>query len=1429
VGLVLPAAPAHASLSGLPAGFVDELVVGSIGFPTAIAFTPDAKMLVAQKSGVVRIVVDGTLRPTNFIDISARVHDQHDRGLLGLAVHPEFPEKPYVYLLYTYDPPGTNPDQGAPVAGRTAQLMRVEADPATQYTTAKAGTEVILLGKNSTLENIGNPNDGRNTSTASCMTGKSMAGAPIEDCIPSDENSHTIGSVVFGPDGSLYVSNGDGSNYGGVDPRALRSLMLDSLAGKVLRIDSITGAALPDNPFYNPAAPNSNRSKVWSYGLRNPFRMTVHPITGAAYVGDVGWGTWEEINTGKGANFGWPCYEGGMSGGQPVSLQQSGYRSNASTSASCAALYNQGLGAVQAPVWAYDHSAGGASANAGAFYTGTTYPAQYRDALFIADYNRRWIQSLRTDATGAATVTPFGTGSSGPVQVVAGPDTNLYWVMYAGSGGQVRRIRYVGGGNSAPVAIAEATPTSGQAPLQVQFTGDRSYDVDGQPLRYSWNFGDGSPLSTEKNPTHTYTESGVFDARLTVTEDVAGGQSYSADVRVTVGNTPPLVTIVSPADQTTYAVGDDIEFSGRGETEAGDPLPASALSWELRHGHNDHYHYSTPDSAPDPSDPNVRRGSFEVGDHGDNTWYDLCLTGAAGALQDTRCVRLNPRKTPITVATEPVGMGVSYEDEGLALFGPTLINPVEGSVQTLSVSPIQQSRSFVRWDDGSTSTTRTFTVGTQPRTLTAVFENKRPTVAINPTSASGTAPFTVALTASGSDPEGDTLTYAWDAGAGRTASGPTASFTFTSAGTYPVTVTATDSLGATATATIQVAVQPGATPTVPGLVGAWGFDEGAGSQALDASGQGNTGTIAGAAWTGSGRYGGALTFDGVNDWVSVPHSASLNLSTAMTLTAWVRPTSLGAWRQAILKERPGGLTYALYATNQSANQPNGHFQIGGADREVTAPTAIATNTWTHLATSYDGANMRLYVNGTLVRTVARTGPVATSTSPLRIGGNSVWGEWFAGQLDEIRVYNRALTTSEITTDSQTPTTPPAPDTAKPSVPGGVQASVSGTTVDVSWNAATDNVAVTAYDVRRTINASTTVRSVDAPATTLRDSALSAGTYTYEVRARDAAGNASDWSTAATAVVRVDETPPTVSVTAPTAGTTVSGTVQLQASASDDIGVVGVQFRVDGAAVGAEDTTAPYSLSWNSAGVANGTRTITAVARDASGKSTTSAPVTVTVSNTGPPGGGVPGLVGAWGFDEGAGSQALDASGQGNTGTIAGAAWTGSGRYGGALTFDGVNDWVSVPHSASLNLSTAMTLTAWVRPTSLGAWRQAILKERPGGLTYALYATNQSANQPNGHFQIGGADREVTAPTAIATNTWTHLATSYDGANMRLYVNGTLVRTVARTGPVATSTSPLRIGGNSVWGEWFAGQLDEIRVYNRALTNAEIITVRDTRL
>ena len=983
---------------------------------------------------------------------------------------------------------------------------------------------------------------------------------------------------------------------------------------------------------------------------------------------------------------------------------------------------------------------------------------------------------------------------------------------------------------------------------------------------------------------------------------------------------------------------------------------------------------------------------------------------SARGSRTTSASTLEPEKVDYNLHTDPPGLQLAYEDEGIALSSPAIIRPIVGSVQTVTVEPIQQHLSFDRWSDGSTNRSRTFTVGATPQTFTAIYENKAPNAVITPAAPAGQAPLTVTFNGSGSsDPEGDALTYSWSSSAGHTATGanpqwtfatpgdhtvtltvtdqigrtgtatvtvhatvdqlpPNASFTatppsgrapltvaldgrassdpeggtltyawssstgqtttgaqssltFSQVGTHTVTLTVTDSAGASGSSSKTVTVEP---PAPAGLVAAYGFDETSGSSVVNAAGSGNTGTVAGATRSTSGRYGGALSFDGTNDSVSVPDAASLDLTNNMTLSAYVRPTAATGWRTVLMKERPGGLSYGMYGSGDLP-RPSGQLVIGSAEQALMSPSALPANTWSHLAFTYNGSVMRLYVNGVEVADQTQTGSAVVSTGALKIGGNAIWGEWFAGLIDEVRVYNRALTATELQSDMNAPITAGTPDVQAPTVPAGLTATPEIGRVTLAWTASTDNVGVTGYEVHR----STTPGFTPTGATLLTtvtalghvDAAVTAGTaYHYRVIAKDAAGNASGPSSQASATPTTDATAPTVSVTtpaagatvsgaavgltanaadnvgvvgvqfkvdgtnvgaedtsapygiswnstsvgngghsvtavardaagntttsapaaitvdnaapdtqaptvavtAPAAGATVSGSVPLAANAADNVAVVGVQFKVDGTNVGAEDTTGPYEGSWNSATVANGNHTLTAVARDAAGNATTSAPVSVTVSNAAPPAG----LVAAYGFDEASGNSVVNAAGSGNTGTVAGATRSPSGRYGGALSFDGTNDSVSVPDAANLDLTNNMTLSAYVRPTGATGWRTVLMKERPGGLSYGMYASGDLP-RPSGQLVIGSAEQALMSPSPLPANTWSHLAFTYNGSVMRLYVNGVEVADQTQTGSAVVSTGALKIGGNAIWGEWFAGLIDEVRVYNRALTATELLTSMNT--
>jgi glucose/arabinose dehydrogenase len=690
-----------------PPGFVSEVIAGAgLEFPTSLAFTSGNRMFITLKGGVVRVMQNGALLPTPFIDLSNEVNEGGDRGLLSIAIHPNFPTTPYVYLLYTYEPPGvTNPDQ---LGARVSRLMRVSANPSNpNVASTNPADRVIILGTNSTLANSGNTTNEEDLANPACGVGPNY----VTDCLASDSSTHSIGTVKFGNDGKLYVSNGDGAGFRSVDRRALRSLDLDSLSGKILRIDPITGAGLNDNPFWN-GSPSANRSKVYSYGLRNPFRFTIRPSNGELYIGDVGWGTWEEVNTGRAKNFGWPCYEGGFRDGTFQSLRQPSYENDATTSTRCSQLYAQGTSAVQAPAYAFQHSLNGGSVVMGSFYTGTSYPAEYRGALFFGDYTNFNVRSSLIAANGSLSPSIFAFNVEdigGPVFMTQGPDTNLYYIAL-GLTSEIRRLRYVGGGNNPPTANASANVTSGNAPLNVTFSSAGSFDADGQPLSYFWDFGDGT-TSNLPNPSKIYSVAGSYNVRLTVT-DTPGAQG-TATLVINVSNTRPVVTINSPANGTRYNVGTVISFSGTA-TDAEEGNISNRIEWKalLRHADHQHFDFFTFTGAG---------GTYTIPDHGDDTYFELCatVTDNAGATSVVQCRELRPNTVQYTFQTVPSGLQVNYD--GTTRATPFTVTTIPNSRHSLSVAEVQSNFRFRNWSDGG-ARSHEIIIGNANQTLTATYE-----------------------------------------------------------------------------------------------------------------------------------------------------------------------------------------------------------------------------------------------------------------------------------------------------------------------------------------------------------------------------------------------------------------------------------------------------------------------------------------------------------------------------------------------------------------------------------------------------------------------------------------------------------------------------------------------------------------------------------
>jgi glucose/arabinose dehydrogenase len=734
IAALMIASPSSAAAQTLQAGFQQGAAFTGLTQPTAVKFASDGRVFVAEKSGLIKVFDNlSDTTPTVFADLRTNVHNYWDRGLLGLELHPNFPSEPYVYVLYALDAPigGTAPRWG--VAGMTT-------DPCPSPPGATADG-CVVGARLSRLTASGNVATGPET-------------VFLEDWC-QQYPSHSIGTIAFGSDGALYVTGGDGASFNWVDygqdgapvnpcgdppsglggtqtppsaeGGALRSQDLERVAdptgyaGTVLRLDPITGQALPDNPLYGGVSADDDR--IIAYGLRNPFRMTVRPGTNEVWVGDVGWSTWEEINRvvsptdGTIENFGWPCYEGAG--------RQSGYDS--ANLSICESLYaGSSFGAVTAPFYTYNHSSKvvtnetcptGSSAIAGlAFYGSGAYPTQYQGALFFADYNRDCIWAILADGTGVPNPNSrqtFVAAASNPVQLTIGPGGDLFYVDL--DGGRIMRIQYKG-----PDAVVTATPTSGSAPLFVTFSGTGSTDPDGQTLQFAWDldndgaFDDGS----QSTATYTYVAAGTVTARLRVTD--TDGLTDTATVAINVGNGSPTASIAAPLSTRTWQVGEQILFSGSGTDPEQGTLPASAMTWALIMQH-----------CPSDCHPHtiqqydgVASGQFVAPDHEYPSHLELRLTvrDSAGAT-NTAIVDLQPKVVDLTFESAPAGLQLVLG--ATSKVAPFTERVIVGSSNSVSASSPQllggQDYAFSSWSDGGAQA-HNIVAPAAPATYQAVFE-----------------------------------------------------------------------------------------------------------------------------------------------------------------------------------------------------------------------------------------------------------------------------------------------------------------------------------------------------------------------------------------------------------------------------------------------------------------------------------------------------------------------------------------------------------------------------------------------------------------------------------------------------------------------------------------------------------------------------------
>ncbi len=587
----------------------------------AMEIDPSGNVYILERNGVIKRwnkpTPPATAGTVTIITGVPAVHGGGEFGLLGIAFAPNFTTTGHVYLMYT------------PAAADSPQRL----SRFTLAGTALSNEQMILQ-----FPVIGNPQT------------PPGGGTPVT----TGSGHHQGGCLRFDNAGNLYISVGDNTDASGFAPRNSGSLINDArksapntndLRGKILRVSPNVGGGPVAHPNYTiptgnlfPATTATRRAEIYAMGMRNPFRFCIDPYTNWLYYGDVGpdaatAGTaafqgppgHDEFNQVRApGNRGWPYYIGLNqayldANGQPwtattIAADLGGYyTANAGSPPVVPAgdttlpqpepawityTYNNHLGFSEFRTIA-EGTRESRAAMAGAVYQwqpGSNFPRYHDKTVFLMDYSRGIFVEVKTDTSGnLLESTRFlpNLGLSQPIDMKFGPDGAMYFLQYStGSTGRLRRVTY-SAGNQNPVAIASANVTSGAAPLTVNFSSAGSLDNEGTALTYSWNFGDGSPVSNLPNPQHTYTTAGNYNAQLTVTDaqNLTGG----ANVPISVGNTAPVVNFAFPPRNSFYDWDDRVTYDvSVTDTEdgstAGGQIPSNRITFEASLGHVEHGH-----------------------------------------------------------------------------------------------------------------------------------------------------------------------------------------------------------------------------------------------------------------------------------------------------------------------------------------------------------------------------------------------------------------------------------------------------------------------------------------------------------------------------------------------------------------------------------------------------------------------------------------------------------------------------------------------------------------------------------------------------------------------------------------------------------------------------------------------------------------------
>lgn len=634
-----------------------QLLLDQVSNPTSVAVLPDNRMLVATLGGVIFITspIDQPPLDLSIYMALSNINFTAEHGLAELVLDPDFANNNYFYIYYST------------FANKNRVSRFIHHDSVADLSDEFVVWETVT---------------------------------PFSDCC------HTGGALNITPDGKVLLAVGD-------DFTPALAQSTSSPYGKVHRFNT-DGTVPADNPYYDatPGLFNANGAlkTIYSMGLRSPFRGAYDAANARFYVSEVGGNdinvSWEDLHLcTPAANFGWPaCGDGGRGfGGDCLDP------------------------AFSDPVFTYQHNGVGASIMAGFVYDGTMFDPSYQGKLFYADYVRNWIRCLTLAPDGGVAgdevfLDPDSMGGVEPqsvVKLLQGPDGSLIYVSFAdgigGLTGSVHRI-FIAPDYSPVCGTVTATPQSDPGPtVQVQFNAAAT-DPEGQPLTYTWAFGDGSGTFVGAAQTHTYNGEGVYDAIVVVSD---GNSSTVCEAPIITIGVPPTVQIIAPADGSFFQAGQVVEFTAFATDD--EPVPPMNYDWTVQFLHDAHTHPEAGSSGGATFDlvvPNDGHG------FSGNTWYRVTVTVTdADGIQASTSIEVFPQKVQLAMQTVPDGMELIVE--GLPLIAPSMLDHAVGSQLVVSVPLSTQcvngvSYAFSGWSDGG-ALTHEYTVGTSNAALTAFF------------------------------------------------------------------------------------------------------------------------------------------------------------------------------------------------------------------------------------------------------------------------------------------------------------------------------------------------------------------------------------------------------------------------------------------------------------------------------------------------------------------------------------------------------------------------------------------------------------------------------------------------------------------------------------------------------------------------------------